>query len=330
MTTIEVLEKYKNAVMSNERYSQILVYAYYKGWCNEQEITLDLKISLAEVVKAVKSLFLDGFLQKHNDQIKVTLKTIRVLEELNFGTYTSDLLVQKEVTSKIDNAFFQAYFYSNINQNTNSPITVNLRNLKKAIALSGEKLNLEKKKEMYWTVIIGNDEFLRNTNYKLFVSKIIDFHSEKNTEIWKKNKDVLLGNKDYYELQCITSKSKYFTNNEIIADRDKRADDDFNILYLTRLFNCLEDQVIDSDLKHIWKIDYDTIKESLLKIKETKILRQKFINYCLLLDQQTKTQLAIKFSQDAKSRVPRTKKNIVLTDWVEMLANLINNIMSKI
>ena len=267
MTTIDILDRYRKSIMSNQYYSLILTYVYYKGRCVEEDITHDLRLDKSNVFNIVKELFVDGFLRKSNNFLKVTKKTISVLEELDFGKYISELLLTKELKSQTDFPFFLAYLYSDLNKNTNSPATINLRNVKTAIKLVDNRIGDKKKNEIYWTVIIGNDELLKATDDKTFVKKIMRFHSENDTELWKKYQDILLSNEKYYNNRCYASRLNYFSVNEIIVDENKPSDSNFEIIYLTRLLNCLEDELFDSDLQHIIKVDNRTVMSSISKLR---------------------------------------------------------------
>jgi hypothetical protein len=263
----DILKKYRDSIMDKEYCSQVLTYMYLKGGCEESDINRDLKMDLPIVITTIKKLFVDGFVRHSGQNLKVTAKTIAVLEELGLGKITGNYLIQQEVQEEADSIFFLAYSGSELKRTNSIPTTISLLNIKKAFSFYHGDLDAKEKSNIVWTTLIGDDQLLNRTSPEFFVQKIFDTHSAANSDFWLTHKEKLQDYKSYYTKRCKSSLDMYERNNKyLMTDSDDHIDIVFTITLIIKIFTLFEDQLLDDDLNYFQNIDKNIIRRNISRL----------------------------------------------------------------
>lgn len=323
------------SISDKEEYSQILTYIYYRGAVNEGKIANDLKIKKSIVILTVRDLFAKGFLLKTDNKLKLTRKAISVLEDLGFGQLTSDYLVSEEIKSPLDAIFLKAYCSSNLNKNNEVPITIKVRNLKTSINLFYNDLDDESKSNAVWTIVIGDNNFLKFSNQNVFVNKIFDFHKTNDTDFWKLHGEKLESNSEYFVERCGRSLTNYYSINEKIAERKKISNNFFKIILITRVLCVLKDKMVDEELKTLWTCDDRIIKKSLENIVDKEhdiwenyysVLNSEYKNNSIVNEKLDKISSSYKF-YPSDNKPEKTSKTV---SFIESFTSLLSALLKII
>ena len=272
MNAVNIIDKYKISVIQDELDTRILAYIYFKGKCESDDLAV-LQIPAKELTQHLLKLYNAQFIARiGNERWSCTEKAISMLEALEFGNDTAEMLLHNLDINEKDKFFLLAVLQSIYKGNMDIFPTIMLRALQSFIKIYDSSLFMNKAflTDAIYTLLLGPNQALSGLGSRSFVSSVFNWHHQIHSAIWDTYTREYSDMDGHWIIHCDMSVRSYQHSNLFIYNFEDTVDLLPFTLACSRLWVFIDTKYWDTGLSNFLasrKDGYSEIKKMITSSK---------------------------------------------------------------